>query len=115
MGSIATPWIDMIARRLLKGDCYLSMTDNSTSRGWSRLSNFSELGEDPIQAEVRIEVCRDDAKRKIDFQVKDYSQWFPGRHNIVADALSRDDDRSDEELIKIFKPSALHRFQAISK
>ena len=103
MGSIATPWIDMIARRLLKGDCYLSMTDNSTSRGWSRLSNFSELGEDPIQAEVRIEVCRDDAKRKIDFQVKDYSQWFPGRHNIVADALSRDDDRSDEELIKIFQ------------
>ena len=78
------------------------MTDSSTSEGWSKLSNFSDLGEEHIQAEVRIEVCRTDAKRKLDFGVKDYSQWFPGAHNQVADALSRDDDRSDQDLIKTF-------------
>ena len=77
MASIVTPWIDMLMGRLERGDCFLSMTDSSTSEGWSKLSNFSELGEEPIQAEVRIEVCREDAKRKLEFGVKDYSQWFP--------------------------------------
>ena len=64
LGSIVTPWIDMLLGGLQKGDCFLSMTDSTTSEGWSKKSNFSELGEDPVQAEVRIEVCRDDAKRK---------------------------------------------------
>ena len=81
MGAIVTPWIDMIRKRLQRGDCYLSMTDSSTSEGWLKLSNFSKLGEDPIQAKVRTEVCRSDAKRKLKFGVKDYSQWFPGEHN----------------------------------
>ena len=81
----------------------MSMTDSTTSEGWSKLSNFSELGEEPIQAEVRIEVCRADAKRKLEFGVKDYSQWFPGKHNVVSDTLSRDDNRSDQELTKKFK------------
>ena len=93
----------MLMGRLERGDCFLSMTDSSTSEGWSKLSHFSELGEEPIQAEVRIEVCREDAKRKLEFGVKDYSQWFPGEHNVVSDALSRDDDRSDQELTNIFK------------
>ncbi len=38
--------------------------------------------------------------------IKDYSQWFPGRFNIVSDALSRDDDWSDEELTQILKSCA---------
>ena len=33
--------------------------------------------------------------------VNNYSQWFPGNDNGVSDALSRDDDRSDEELTNI--------------
>ena len=74
------------------------MTDSSTSEVWSKKSNFSQLGEGQIQAEVRIEVCRDDAKRKLGFEAKDYSQWFPGDQNEVADALERDNDRTDEEL-----------------
>ena len=35
--------------------------------------------------------------------IKDYSQWFEGRKNQVADALSRDNDRSDEELTNILR------------
>ena len=54
------------------------MTDSTTSEGWSKKTKFSELGEEPIQAEVRNEVCRYDARRKFDSKVKDYSQWFPG-------------------------------------
>ena len=41
-------------------------------------------------------------------KVKNYSQWFAGKYNDVSDALSQDDDRSDEELTIIlcnFVPS----------
>jgi hypothetical protein len=34
--AIITPWIDIIAGRLKKGDCTLSMTDSTTSEGWLR-------------------------------------------------------------------------------
>jgi hypothetical protein len=40
--------------------------------------------------------------------IKCYNQWFAEERNQVSDALSRDDDRSDEELtsmIKFFCPS----------
>ena len=86
MGSIVTPWIDMLCKRLTRGNCSLTM----------KLPNFSNIGEDPVQAEVRTEVSRSDVKRKLDFGVKDYSQWFPGDHNQVSDALSRDSGRTDE-------------------
>jgi len=37
--------------------------------------------------------------------IKDYSQWFPGRENDVADALSRDDDHTDSKLTHVFNTS----------
>jgi len=58
LAAIITPWIDIIAGRLTKGDCALSMTNSTTSEGWLRKSNFIEDGEDPIQATIRIEVAR---------------------------------------------------------
>ena len=36
-------------------------------------------------------------------KIKNYAQWFPGSMNDVSDALSRDDDRSDEELTNVFR------------
>ena len=36
LGSIVTPWIDMHLGILQEGDCFLSMTDSSTSEGWSK-------------------------------------------------------------------------------
>ena len=103
LGCIITPWIDIIAGRIGKGDCSLSMTDSSTSEGWQRKTNFKEDGEEPIQAEVRIDVAREDAMRKLENGIKNYSQWFPGRENDVSDALSRDDDRNDEDLTNILR------------
>ena len=110
IASIITPWIDILAKRLLPGDCSLSMTDSSTSEGWSYKTNFKEDAEEPIQATVRLEVARDHSHRFMENSIKDYSQWFPGRDNDVSDALSRDDDRDDEELISVlntFVPSQL--------
>ena len=103
IASIITVWIDIIMGRLKEGDCCLSMTDSSTSEGWTKKTNFSEDIEEPIQATTRIEVARSHARRLMTHGIKDYSQWFPGKENDVADALSRDDDRSDEELTHILR------------
>ena len=84
------------------------MTDSTTAKGWLRKSNFTELGESPTQASVRIEAAQKFATLMMEFGIKLYSQWFRGTVNKVTDALSQDNDRSDKELthvIKTFCPS----------
>ena len=78
------------------------MTDSTTSEGWLQKTNFRELGDDPIQATVHLEVARMHAKNYMALGIRDYSQWLPGKENIVADALSRENDRLDKELTLIF-------------
>ena len=56
IAAIITPWVDIIAGRLTRGDCALSMTDSTTSEGWLKKTNFIEDGESPIQATIRLEV-----------------------------------------------------------
>ena len=76
------------------------MTDSTTSEGWTRKTNFKE-DHDGIQATIRIQVAREHATRFMTHKIREYSQWFPGKKNNVADALSRDKDRSDQELTQI--------------
>ena len=73
LATVITPWIDIIAKRLVPGDCSLSMTDSITSEGWLRKSSFKEDRESPIQATVRLEVSRSDAKKIMENKIKDYS------------------------------------------
>ena len=40
--TVITPWVNIIKKRLGPGDFSLSMTDRSTSEGWSKKSNFIE-------------------------------------------------------------------------
>ncbi len=63
--------------------------------------NFIEDGEDPIQATICIKVACLHATHYLSRGIREYSQWFCGAKNMVADALSWDGDRSDEELINI--------------
>jgi hypothetical protein len=109
IAAIITPWIDILSGRLQSGDCALSMTDSSTAEGWMWKTNFRESDEDQVQTDVRIEAARKFAMDFNDHGIKSYSQWFPGKENIVADALSRDDDRSDEELTSILFRFAPHQ------
>ena len=100
---IITPWIDIIAGRLKKGNCALLMTDSTTSEGWLRKSNFIKDGEDPIQATIQLEVARLHAIHYLSTGIREYSQWFCGADNNVADALSRDNNRTDDELTQILR------------
>ena len=77
------------------------MTDSTTSEGWLRKSNFIEDGEDPIQATIRIKLARLHATHYLSNEIREYSQWFCGADNNVADALSWDNDRTDVELTQI--------------
>jgi hypothetical protein len=99
---VITPWIDIIANHLKLGDCALSMIDSTTSKDCLCRTNFSKLGDDPIQATVCLEVARMHAKNYIALGFCDYSQWFPGKEKNVTNAFSRIDDHSDEELTLIF-------------
>jgi hypothetical protein len=97
-----TPWVDIIWGRLHSGGCALSMTNSTTSEGWLRKTNFSKLKEDPIQATVRLEVARMHAMHYITHSIREYSQWITDEANVVADSLSRNNDRTDSKLTNLF-------------
>jgi hypothetical protein len=95
--------VDILASHLKHGDCALSMTDSTTLAGRLWKSNIIKDGESPIQATVHLEVARLHALHYLQTGVREYSQWFRGVENKVADALSQDNDRSDDELNNIFR------------
>ena len=115
MASIISPWIDIIAERLSKGDCALSMTDSTTSAGWIRKTNFKEDILDPIEAKTRIKIARHHALVFIEKDIKEYSQWFEGEKNPVADALSREFKRPDTELTNILRSLFPSQLRSISR
>ncbi len=78
------------------------MTNSTTSEGWLRKTNFSELGDNPLQATVCLEATRMHAMHYMTLGIREYSQWFKREANMVADALSPDNNRSDDELTHIF-------------
>jgi hypothetical protein len=92
------------------------MTDSTTLAGWLRKTNFREhTGDDPdpVQARVRIKLAHHHAVLLLGAGIKEYSQWFPGRENNVADALLHDFDCSDAALTQILHgtcPSQLPQY-----
>ncbi len=103
IAAIIIPWVNIIWGHLHSGECALSMTDSTTLEGWLRKTNFSKLlNDDPIQATVRLEVARLHSMHYINLGIREYSQCFPGKANVVANLLSHDDDRTDTELTTLF-------------
>jgi hypothetical protein len=100
LASVISPWVNILAGRIKRGDCSLSMTDSTTSKGWLRKTNYKE-DIDGDQATIQIELARSHASRFMEEGIREYSQWFPGVDNQVADALSRNWDRPDDVLTKI--------------
>ena len=81
------------------------MTDSTTtSEGWLRKMICCKTDNNATQAAVRIDVARKHNCQFITYGIKEYIQWFPGSENNVADAHSRDWDRSDDKLTNILFP-----------
>ncbi len=77
------------------------MTNSMTLERWLKKTNFIEDGKSPIQATIHLEVACLHALHYLSHKIQEYSQWFCGADNQVADALSQDDNPMDEELTKI--------------
>jgi hypothetical protein len=105
IASIITPWIDLINKRLRPSDCALSMTDSTTFAGWMKKTKFSVKKMETSEATVRLEITRQHASHFTNYDIKEYSQWFPGRKNNVADSLSRDFHLDDAEITKHLRSS----------
>jgi hypothetical protein len=71
--------------------------------------NFRASDKDQIQTDVRVKAARKFAMDFTEHGIKSYSQWFLGKENIVADALSHDDDRTDDKLTSILYCFAPHQ------
>ena len=102
ISSTIGPWIDIIDNDLPPSSCILSMTDSTTSAGWLRKSNFANTNETKLHHQAKMEVSRMHATRMMKHNIREYSQWFPGTKNIVADSLSRDFHLDDETLTTLF-------------
>jgi hypothetical protein len=103
LAAIITLWIDIIGGRISPGDCALSMTDSTTAKGWMKKSNFSEAGDNPIQALTCVNAARKYAQVFLDVDVKGYSQWFAGKRNNFADALSQEWQRTNKNHTSILR------------
>ncbi len=103
LAAIITPWVNILTGRLKEGDCALSMNNNTTLEGWLKKTNFIEDCEEPIQATIRLEVARHHTTNYLLGGIQEYIQWFRGADNNITDALSQDDDRSDNKLTIILR------------
>jgi hypothetical protein len=79
------------------GYCYLSATDNTSAMGWLRKSNFVSDGDHAAHLGLAREFTSELVRRAL----INYSQWFAGEGNWVADLLSRDLASSDHEITTI--------------
>ena len=77
-------------------DCYLSVGDNTSSLGWLRKSNFAADHEQASHSGL----ARYFTTTMADSKLCQFSQWFPGKENDVADRLSREHVWPDEFLTK---------------
>jgi hypothetical protein len=101
LAAVITLWIDIISGRLSPGDCALSMTDSTTAKGWMQKSNFIKVGDNPIQELRCVDAARKYAEVFLNADVKGYSQWFAGKRNNIADALSREWHRTNDKRTSI--------------
>ncbi len=65
--------------------------------------NFSKAGNDPIQALTCIDTGRKYAQVFLDAVMKGFKQWFAGKRNNVADALSQEWQRTNKTLNSILR------------
>ena len=71
----------------------MAYTDNSSALGWLHKASF-----DPVKKEAHNHVAREMAKFLMDNELSLYSQHIKGKHNVIADSLSRDMHICDNKL-----------------
>ena len=78
-------------------DVMLSQGDSKSAAGWLAKSTFED------DCPMHLALARQFADFCITNDIVHYTQWFPGKKNNVADALSRDFALNDEEVTKLIR------------
>jgi hypothetical protein len=110
LAALIGPWIDILNGHLSPEDCFLVMGDSTTAAGWIHSTRFKGKDEDDDDFNARLLVARQFARLVLNNKLVNYSQWFPGKDNVVADVLSRDGHLSKfdrEHLLTSIFPSQL--------
>lgn len=74
LASILGIWLEILTNGVTQEVCLLCMSDNSTSTGWLRKSNFQEEDESSTKTTVKLIVARNLATLLIDTNTMLYSQ-----------------------------------------
>ncbi|KAI2509781.1 hypothetical protein MHU86_4634 [Fragilaria crotonensis] len=89
-------WVEhQLGPEIAANDVLLSQGDSTSATGWMAKSSFGD--ECPIQ----LALARELASYLTHHGLAHYSQWFPGKENSVADALSRDFKLNDADLVSL--------------
>ena len=81
LASLIGPWIDILQGRLHQEDCFVVLGESTTAEGWVHRPRYKGKDESDEDFTARLTLRHG---------LKNYTQWFPGRDNVVADFLSRD-------------------------
>ena len=90
--------------------CTLLETDSTTTAGWLRELNFKDNKEEEIHEHCKLSLARNHALCLLTNNVKEYSQWFPGDKNDVANSLLSNfhiDDKNLTHLLYSHVPSQM--------
>jgi hypothetical protein len=105
IASFISFWIGILDGTIKDGDCVLSETDSTSAQGWLYKSNF-----DASDQEMQMLIARKMAEIANADGVVLYSQWLPGKENIVYDCISRNHNMSDPDLVHMhFYPQTYFR------
>ena len=69
-------------------------------RGLAEKDEFFGKRSDPMEETIRLKIARQHASHFTNHDIKEYSQWFPGKKNNVADSLSWDFDLDETKISK---------------
>ena len=84
-------------KTLPMGSVVHGQTDNTSADGWMHKSNFDD------QRPFQLEISRALARCLMATQSVNYSEWFKGDFNDVADSLTRDTHLSDTAIIDLLR------------
>ena len=100
---LVSVWLDIIEESVKPLDCLLVMGDSTTAVGWLHKTRImkKDMQVDDFQAQTKV--ARKLATLIIENNMCLYSQWFPGKKNVIADSLSRDIDIPTNQLTARFK------------
>jgi hypothetical protein len=59
-----------------------------------------EKGTNPIKETIRLKIAQKHASHFIHHNIKEYSQWFPGKKNNVTNSLFQGFDLNDAEILE---------------